>query len=157
VVRQYLLSVVAASLLLSLVMAILPKGKLQKIAGLIGSLFLILTVLAPVMRIDSEDLAKAVSRLQIQTEELRTGIAVTNREIQARLIKESCESYIWDKATEMGVALDVEIRLSDLDGYPHPVGVVLKGTLSAADRLALSRFIADNLGIEEDRQEWMEE
>ncbi len=156
-VKQYLLSVVAAALLTSLVMTVLPNGKFRRIAGLVGSLYLILTVLSPIMGLDPDDLATAVSRLHIETQKLQTGVEVTNREIQGRLISDACRSYIWDKASGMGVELEVDIRLSEGGTYPHPVGVVLKGRISAGDRAILTRYIAENLGIEADRQEWIDE
>lgn len=153
--KQYLLSVVAASFLMSFTVAVLPKGKLQKTASLIGSLLLILSVLSPVVKLKAEELAIAISDLKIETEEIRINTELTSRELQRMLIKEEFEAYIWDKASAMGVSLDVEILLSDEASYPHPVGVKLEGSVTPEVQASLSRMISDNLGIEFDKQEWI--
>ena len=152
--KQYLLSITAAALLLSLVMALLPKGRQRRVASFVGSLLLILTVIAPTIRLDPAQLAESLSRLRMEAETMRTGIEIGNREIVAGIIKEQCEAYILDKAASRGVSLLVEIRLSEEGSYPYPTGVTLRGHVLERDREALSVMIEEELGIPKDSQEW---
>ena len=152
--KAYLLSITASALLMSLVLALLPKGKLRKTASFVGSLLLVLTVVAPVARLDPAQLAKSIAELRMETETIRTGIEIGNREIAAALIKEQCEAYILDKAAARGITLEAEIRLSGEGQYPYPTGVTLYGQVSQSDREAISAIIAEDLGIPRESQEW---
>lgn len=153
-VRNYLLSIAAAGLLLSLVQAILPKGAVKKTAVMAGSLLLILTVLSPLAKLDYEEIARSISRIRMETETMRTGIEVGNRELMAKIIKQDCETYILDKAEEMGLDLQAAVTVSGGTAYPYPTAAVLEGDASAAQKQALTRFIAENLGIPEAQQQW---
>lgn len=153
-VRSYLLSIAAVGLLLSLVQAILPKGAAKKTAMMAGSLLLILTVLSPLARLDYDSIARSISRIQMDTETMRTGIEVGNRALMAEIIKQNCEAYILDKAEEMGLPLTVEITVSGGTDYPYPTAVTLHGAATAAQKQILAQFIAENLGIPEAEQVW---
>lgn len=152
--KGYLLSVCISSLLASFAQELLPKGSARRAASLIGSLIVMLAVMAPLVELDADTLAQSISELQLELETVRTGIAVTNRDIQAEIIKERCEAYILDKATAMGLTLEVEIQLSGDQTYPYPVGVTLRGQVSESERSTLSNMIAQELGIPEERQAW---
>ena len=117
-------------------------------------MLIMLAVMAPLVELDADTLAQSISELQLELETVRTGIAVTNRDIQAEIIKERCEAYILDKATAMGLTLEVEIQLSGDQTYPYPVGVTLRGQVSESERSTLSNMIAQELGIPEERQAW---
>lgn len=153
-VRNYLLSIAAVGLLLSLVQAILPKGAARKSAVMAGSLLLLLTVLSPLARLDYAGIARSISRIQMETETMRTGIEVGNRELMAKIIKQNCETYILDKAEEMGLSLRAAVTVSEGTDYPYPTAVTMEGSASAAQKQALTKFIVENLGIPEAQQEW---
>ena len=153
--RGYLLSVVAAAILLSLVTALLPEGKLRKNASLLGSLLMILTVLSPVVKLKSEDLSRSIAALQIESETLRTGVEVKNRELQGDIIKQQCEAYICDKAAALGFDVEAEIQLSDDGQFPYPTAVKLRSNATYAQQEVLSAIILEDLGISKERQEWI--
>lgn len=154
-VRAYLLSIAAAALLLALVQALLPQGAVKRTATMAGSLLVILAVLSPLARLDYDSLARSISKLQVETESLRTGIEVGNRELMAGIIKQRCETYILDKAEQMGVELQVEITVSEGAGYPYPTAAVLRGAVTEGQRQTLTDYIAENLGIPAEQQEWI--
>lgn len=154
-VRAYLLSIAAAALLLALVQALLPQGAVKRTATMAGSLLVILAVLSPLAKLDYDSLARSISKLQVETESLRTGIEVGNRELMAGIIKQRCETYILDKAGQMGLTLEVEITLSEGVDYPYPVSVTLRGAATEAQKRTLTAYITENLGIPAERQEWI--
>jgi len=153
-VRTYLLALSAAALLCGTVMALLPKGGVRRVAGLSCGLLLSLAALGPFVRLDGDTLAQAISRYRMQAEEQRTGVEVRNRELVSAIIKEKTETYILDKAADMGLTLEVEVTMEDRDQSPYPQAVRLTGHATAEQKAVLSAYLEDNFAIPADRQEW---
>lgn len=153
-IRNYLLSVSATAILLVTAQSVLPDGAVRKVVGYAGSLILLLVVLSPIAKLDSDRIARTLSRFQVETEFLETGVQTGNRELLAEVISKRCETYILDKARALGIVLHAEIELQETADYPYPVGVKLTGRVNAVQKEALSADISENLGIPENRQEW---
>lgn len=126
--RSYLLAIVAVSLLTAILLGLLPKGGVRRAAGLTCAMALAVVVLRPVAALDGESLARAIARLEMESEQLRTGVEVKNRELVAAIIKQNAETYILDKAASMGLTLQAEIEMRDAGDYPYPYRVTLGGT-----------------------------
>lgn len=154
-VAKYLLAVAAAGMLVSLVQPLLPEGAPRRVGSFVGSLVVILAVLSPLKAVDPADMAEAIARIRTEAREAVTGVEVGSREILAAIIKEDCETYIWDKAQEMGLELEVVVTVDEGAGYPYPTGAVLTGAATAAQQEALGRWIEETLGIAREEQEWM--
>ena len=154
--RAYLLTVAAAAGLFSLLVTVLPDGRVRKTAQFTGALLLILTVLAPIMKLDSDDFARAIAKVQIDTSAFRRDTKNNDRELIAQLIKEESQTYILDKAAELGINVTAEVTLSEGSEYPYPVSVVLRGSPSEQAQNRLSSIIECDLGIPPDRQEWID-
>ncbi len=154
-VRGYLLSITAAALLLALAQALLPRGAARRTAAMAGGLLILLTVLSPLAKLDYDSLAKSIARFQMETETIRTGIEVNSRDLMAEIIKQRCETYILDKAEEMGLKLRVEITVSSGTDYPYPTAVTLQGTAGERQKQMLTAYIVENLGIPAAQQEWI--
>ena len=100
------------------------------------------------------DVAEELTKMRIAAEEARTGVEIGNREALSAIIKSKTEAYIWDKADEMGVALEVEVETRDLGSGPYPWRATLTGTCGGEKRTALTQYIEENLAIPEARQVW---
>ena len=155
-IRGYLLSVCAISILVSLVQTILPQGTVRRVAGFTGGMLILLTAVSPVAGLQPAQLAKSVSRIQLEMEALETGAATGNRELMAGIIKQRCKAYILDKAAELGMSIEADVELDETSDYPYPVKAVLTGTCSAQQKEQLSAAISENLGIPGEQQEWNE-
>ena len=153
-IKTYLLSVIASALLGSFLSNLLPQGKCKQILCFAGTLVMILTVISPLMKLDSTKMARSIASLRIQTEQWRTGVEVQTRELQGKIIKEESEAYVLDKAEAMGVSISPEITLREDGAFPYPYEIVMEGTWSEEDRRVLSTLIAEDLGIPIQRQEW---
>ena len=153
-IKNYLLHVASAGFLLSLALAVVPKGRVQQVARFVGGLVLILTVITPIMKLDTDDLARSISRFHMTIQQDRTGVEIDNRNILAQLIKEQCQAYILDKAEALGFAVSAEITLSEEGDYPYPVSVILQTEASQKERDHLENIIVQDLGIPPERQEW---
>lgn len=154
--RSYLLAIVAVSLLTAILLGLLPKGGVRRAAGLTCAMALAVVVLRPVAALDGESLARAIARLEMESEQLRTGVEVKNRELVAAIIKQNAETYILDKAASMGLELRAEVTVESGSGYPYPTAVTLTltGSPTLEQRQALSACIAENLAIPAERQTW---
>ena len=152
--RAYLFSLTAAALLAAIVPALVPEGSGRRCVQFGCGLLLAVTAIAPVAGLDFEAVAKQIAELRLETEAARTGVETQNRELQARIISEQAAAYIWDKADEMGVALEVEVETQDRGSGPYPWRVTLTGTCGGEKRTALTQYIEENLAIPEARQVW---
>lgn len=153
-IGAYLISVVASVMLLSLIQSLLPKGTVKKVAGFVGGLLVVLAVLSPAVKIEPEQLLRYAAEFRRETRDITGKIETGNEELMARIIKEQCQSYILDKASQRGLDVKVEVILGKEGGYPCPVAVSLTGTVTPAERSWLTKEIARDMGIPANRQEW---
>ena len=151
----YLLSVAAVGLLVSLILSLLPEGPLRRSGTFVGSLLLILAVLSPLVKLDADTIAQAIARVRMEAREAVSGVETDNREILAAIIKEDCETYIWDKSRDMGLVLEEVVTVEEGVGYPYPTGVTITAGLAPAQQLALMEWIEETLGIPQEKQEWI--
>ena len=154
-IRQYLLSVIAAAILCGIVNTIIgKKGAYFAIVRLICGLFMALTVISPLVKIQLNDLTDYVNGLSWQA-----NTAVANGEAMAldemgAIIKAQTEAYILDKAVSMELDIDVEVTLSS-EMPPIPCTVTVKGAVSPYAKEVLRKYIANDLGIPEEDQLWI--
>ena len=148
--REWLLGIIAAALIVSVLYALVPKGALRSAAHLAGGLVLLLTVLRPVMGLRMEE-------LQVRWEDWEAAIeeqigdyqADTQRQME-ELIEAETGAYISKKAAELGRPCRVQVETEVRDGMPFPCGAALDIGYDAA----LSRWMAEELAIPAERQQW---
>ena len=153
-VREYLLSLVAVSLLTVLSRSLIPEGGVRRIASVICGLLLAICALSPLLQFDIDTAAQSIARIQMEKETLRTGVEVKNRELVSQIIKQTTQTYILDKAASMGLSVQAEVEMNDEGSYPYPYRVTLTGACTEAQRRQLARSIEENLGIPAERQAW---
>lgn len=155
-IRKYLLAIIAVCLLTTLVKCVMAEGAPRRMASVLCGILLMLCALSPLLRLSGEDIAQSFWRVQMESESLRTGVEVKNRELVSDIIKEKTRTYILDKAAAMDLTLTVEVEMHDGGAYPYPCAVTLTGTATAAQQKALCRDIEENLAIPAERQAWKE-
>lgn len=151
-VRQYVLSIVAASLISGIVLGFLQGGTLKQLLKMICGLFLAFMVIGPIQRLDISDFqipGDAVTEGSLYTEE---GEEIA-REALVEIIKSETEAYILDKAAALDLQLNVTVRVSDGDP-PLPEGVRISGKVSPYARTRLEAAITSELGIPKENVEW---
>lgn len=156
-IRRYLFSLCAAALLCSLVRALVPKGRMQRICSLLCGVFLAMTALSGLAGWNLGDVAEELTRMRIAAEEARTGVEIRNREALLAIIKQKAEAYIWDKAQELGLTVAVDVTVEEDGAYPYPAAVRLTGRFTQSQRETLSRYIEENLAIGKEQQTWTNE
>lgn len=148
--RQYILTVLCGAMICAIAPLFAGEGK--KVLRLICGVFLTVTVAAPILRIDLEELLTEILPDQAQLRQPAEEGASMARDSIAKSIKASLEAYILDKAQSPDLSVSVQLSEDDL---PIPIGVVLKGTVSEEERLRLSKIITEDLGIPEEAQRWI--
>ena len=152
-IRGYFLAIVAACMLAVLACALLKNSKMQRITKFIAGILILLTVATPLLRIDTAVLAERISELgrgsRFDTQEISKDYQTMLR----ALVKKNTQTYIEDKAQELGGIIQAEVTLGSGE-YPAPEHVVLTGTMTPEQAQALESYIADSLGIPPEQQEW---
>ena len=72
-VRGYLLRLTAGAFLSAGLLALIPKGTPKKAAAVLCGLVMLLLALTPLAQLDYDALSEAISRLELEKEEARTG------------------------------------------------------------------------------------
>lgn len=151
VLRQYIVSVVAAAILCGAVQSLVKKGITGNILKLVSGIFLAYTLLSPISGRRWESFGETIlpSR-EAATQAAQLGEDAA-REAMAQIIREQTRTYILEKAQVLGVELEVEVILS---GENVPQQVILRGSLSPNERRQLQSTIALDLGIPKENQQW---
>ncbi|MBR5571089.1 MAG: hypothetical protein IKV99_00395 [Oscillospiraceae bacterium] len=152
VFSSWLFGIVAASMALSLVYAMVPKGAILSAAKCAGSLILILVMLRPLLSLRAEEFTVSYEKwereLTAQTEDL----AAKNLEELEALIEGEVSAYISEKGTQLGLTVHSEVYCEVREGVPFPVEVHLDIPYHGA----LSQYISQELDISPERQYWLE-
>ena len=151
--REWLTSLVAVSMLLSVAQTLVPEGSIRKIASFTGGLILLVVLLRPVLGAD-------LSRLDLHLEDYERAIGQRQEELSAAgeaelagIIEERTAAYILDKADTLGLSVKVQVTAKPgTDGVPVPWQAELWGPRSPA----LAACMEEELGIPGERQVWHE-
>ena len=150
--RTWLFGIVAASMVLSVLYALIPKGAILTAAKCAGSLILILVMLRPLVTLRLEDLAVSYDVWEERTTEQTEQLTQDNLSSMEALIEEECSAYISEKAAQLGLTVKAEVLCEVRDGVPFPAEV----TLDTPYNEMLSDTIAADLDIPYDKQHWQE-
>ena len=121
-VRGYLLRITAGAFAGAILLAALPKGTPRRVAAMLCGLLMLLLALTPLAELDYDSLAEAISRLELEKEEARTGIEIQNQELVASIISGRVQTYILDKASSLGMQISVELEMETRAATPYPSG-----------------------------------
>lgn len=149
----FVLRLCAGAIVCGILTELNREGPIGQGIKVLCGLFLLLTVLGPLGKLQipdvgafgqswQEEAAKAVEEGQ--------RCAFQNRQAG---IKEGLEAYILDKAAELGLQLGAAVTLSQ-EGTP--TGVLLSGSPTASQKQALEQTLTEALGIPKEAVRWME-
>lgn len=151
--RVWLTAVVSVTLLLSVVQTLIPKGSLREIASFVGGLLLLAVLLRPLGSVDLSAVSLDLAPYRQTVERRQAELEQEGQKELIGLIEAELGSYIWDKAADLGLTLQVQVTVEpDGSGVPATVSVELTGPKSEA----LSRWLETELGVPAERQVWNE-
>ena len=145
---QYILTVVTAAMLVGILQSLAGQGTMGTLTKLLGGVFLALTMLSPVLKLEIPDPAEWFEDLVMDGESLAAEGEAMAADAKEDIIRSQVEAYILDKA---GADLTVSVEL-DAEGIP--CGVTLTGDVSPRTKAQLSRMLAEELGLGEEVQQW---
>ena len=140
--RAWLLSVTAAAFAVALAQALTPAGTVKKAGKLVGGLVLLLAVVRPVLDLDTESLAvHAAFYGEIPPAE-------AGQTVLAAHIGDSTAAYIEQRAAQLGCVCTASVETGPgPEGWPVPASAVVSGSLTAAQRQALTALVTAELAI----------
>ena len=136
----YLMRLICAAILCALIGSI--GGSSQKLRRLIAGVFLTLTALSPVDSLELPELDPGQLHADAQTA-VREGSEQAD-EMKTDIILDACEAYIWNKAAEMGLELEISL---ELDEECLPQRLTLTGQASPLERQKLTQTLMQDLGL----------
>lgn len=151
---QYIISLCAAGILCSLLIGIASRQTAHKklIAFLCG-ISMVITVASPWVTIRLKDISTITNRFH--TEAFNAVISGQDyaKETLSDIIRSRSEAYILDKATAMGVQLNVNVELTE-DHPGTPCRIYLRGSIAPYAKAQLIDYIYTTLGIAKENQIW---
>lgn len=152
-VREWLTSVVAVTLLLTVAQTLIPEGSIRKIAAFTGGLVLLAALLQPVLRTDLSRLQLDFELYDSMVQERQAELADARDRELAEVIASRTEAYILDKAAQLGLPVTVRVETeTGAEGVPLPASADVAGPRSEE----LAAYMERELGIPRERQVWHE-
>lgn len=153
-VRQWLLGVVLTAFAAALARQLAPEGKESAAVRLVGGLLLILALLRPLAGAEWSSAALEAGSFRLQTEEQARAYREKQIEALSAVIAEKTETYIWDKAYQLGLDVTASVTVAAGEsGIPLPDTVTILGPYSPA----LAACIEEEVGLPAEKQIWLEE
>lgn len=153
-VRQYILSVVAAASICGFFSTLFSnKNTFGGIVKLLTGLFLTITVISPIAKVNLRNYAMYFDDLTVEAEDAASYGSKMAEDSMRTIIKSQTEAYILDKANALGLNLSVEVILDDADSLT-PCAITLNGVASPYAKARLQQYIVQDLGIPKESQEW---
>lgn len=152
--KDYLIQIVCAAILCVIATELVPgKTVSAKLIRILCSLYLTVCVISPFVNISFSDLSEYIEQFDINAadavEEGKKNSAIQT----AAIIKANTESYILDKASSLGLSIDVEVTVSD--SIPlMPVKICYMGTVAPIYKYQLQSWVEKELGIKKEHQQW---
>ena len=148
--RTWLLGVVFTAFAVGLANELVPKGRERALVRMVGGLLMMMARLRPLGAIRWETVSIPTMNFADQAELYR----VEQENALSAIIAERLESYIWDKATELGIACTVHIEMSCGESeIPTAETVELRAQYDPA----LAAWLEEVVGIPAEKQIWLEE
>ena len=133
--------------------ALLKNSRIQKITRFIAGILILLTVSAPLLRLDLTGLADRIAELGDRSGFSTQQVSKDYQTMLRALVQANMEKYIEAKAAALGGIIQAEVTVGSGE-TPMPESVILTGSMTPAQAQALEDYIRDSLGIPSDRQEW---
>ena len=154
-VKQYLLTVICASIICACIRLLLPeKQPGSKTANMLCGIFLVITVVSPLINLRLDDLPRYTDYLSFDASSIIDSASSNQEEAYRQSIIQLTQAYILDKAENFAPELSVEVTLSEQDP-PVPCAVTLEGQISPQAKEELQAVLELELNIPKEAQTWI--
>jgi len=150
--KEWIMHIISAMLLISLVQHLMPEGSLQKVSSFISGLVLLVVMLQPIPKIKEIDWDLKVKQYQQEFEEKREEFEAASKETVSEEIKKQTAEVIEQRAEMYGEPVEVLVETTvNEQGIPVPTEVSIHGVYQES----LSCWIESALGIPANKQTWL--
>ena len=151
---EYLLGITAAAVITAITLTFVKEGPMESVLKLISGLILTFSLVQPVLNISAGNWKELGIDFTREAEAAaEEGVRQSENTVRG-LIKEETESYILDKARDMGLEVQAEVFLSD-QPMPVPESATIRGLLPPYEKSQLSLMLSRELGIRKENQKWI--
>lgn len=154
VIRQWLLGISCAALVIAMAESLTPSGTIRKIGRLTGGLVLLIAMLGPMLSLDEGALTQALAEYRLSLEDCGQELEQEDRALMKGIIEERSSAYIQDKAERMGLDCRIAVEAGEEGDWPVPEYVTVFGTLTAEEQAELTREIETDFAIPPERQSY---
>ena len=151
--KDYILRIIAAAILCAFVKGFTDRHTaINSIIKSLCGIFLTLTILSPLVSFKFSSVANYINMYSSDADAaVEVGTSLTNASLYGS-IKTQTESYILDKAGELGMEITVELMLDDQQ--PIPSSVIITGAISPYAKSTMTQILTKELGIPIEGQIW---
>lgn len=150
-IKNWILSILAAALLLGLLEAAAPKGPVRGVARLAAGLVLFLVVVSPLAAGLPDWVGRALGEELESVAVFSDDLEETNESYLETIMSQRASEYIVTQAEEMGLSLTASVTCDwTEEGLPVPAEAVLRGQVPEQARETLTNAIQEQLGIQAD-------
>lgn len=154
VIRQWLVGITCAALIIAAAEGLTPKGAIRKIGRLTGGLVLLIAVLHPLLALDQDSLTQALADYRLELGDYGDELELENRQAMKAIIEERSGAYIQDKAERLGIDCQVSVEAGEEGEWPVPEAVTVFGALTEEEQAELTREIETDFAIPAERQHY---
>ena len=155
-INNWILGIVSAAVIVSIILSIVPKNSVSKIVQMIGGIIIILAIIAPIKGVKLDDFTINSLKYDKEFSGLKRNFDEENEKIKISIIEEKLSSYILDKAGGK-IRAKVYVSKNDQGGYyPRKVEIYYK-SLSEKEKRVLSDYIKEELGVKGINQHFVKE
>lgn len=147
--RQWLMGITCAALVVTLAEHMTPRGSMKKIVGLVGGLVLLVAVLSPIMGLDYQRLSGELAGYRMEAAGYAEAMKSVNSDLTKSIIAQQSGAYIVDKATALGIKQCTALVICAVGAgeIPVPVSVKITGEFTAEQGAQLRRMIEADFAI----------
>lgn len=146
-IRNWVVSIAAATMIISIAAALCPKNAAGRAVMLCGSLIMTAVLISPLKSFDVSVLSEYGARYEREIEERSRRLNEENETLRKNIIEENTRAYILQRAESMGVSCDVRIICKD--DIPYSAYIQAPDKVKA---YAVSELIEAECGIPAARQ-----
>lgn len=151
--RSYILGVVCAAIICSLLQRLVHSGSASPIVKMLSGIVMTLCVMGPLISLELGSVNDLISSYAYDAQQaVNIGVEQSKEQLK-NSITEATRTYILDKAKAMGADIAVTVVLTD-DEVPVPWKVEVTGSISPYARNELQQIMEDDLGISKENQIW---
>ena len=156
-IKEWIMGITAASILVSAVIAITPNGASKKSVRLVGGLILFIVIIRPLKEMNMSDLAFYNMQYRADYEKYEQKLIMQDSSMIKTIIEDKTRTYILQKADLLGIECDAEVSAQKReDGYPYPDEIIfyVSEDHDSESIKQLSYIVASELGVPVEKQEW---